>query len=77
MSNTAPSKDKSAEDRLKKANDCIEKFTLNGVDEDWFNRISTDLPKWRKECSVQQRRDAANKRWQKEKSLAGEKKQKK
>jgi len=43
----------------------IEKFTRDGVDQYWFNSLSNGFPTWRKENGIQQRRDAAKQRWQK------------
>lgn len=56
---------KTDEGRLNKANLMIEKFTRDGVEEHWFNYLSVNFPKWRQENRIQQRRDAANKRWKK------------
>jgi len=58
-------KEKNAEGRLKKANEMIEKFTAEGVDEHWFNTISKGFPIWRGLNRIKQRKDAANKRWKK------------
>ena len=59
---------KTEEGRLNKANLMIEKLTRDRVDQYWFISLSNSFPKWRQENRIQQRRDAANKRWGKEKS---------
>jgi hypothetical protein len=66
---------KTDEGRLNKANAMIEKFTRDGVDKYWFNSISAGFSKWRQENRIQQCRNAANMRWQKnlKKSLGGDK----
>lgn len=56
------------EGRQKMADDMVAKFSNEGVDEYWFNTISTGFTEWRKQNKLQQRKDAANKRWKKEKS---------
>jgi len=70
-----PPEEKTDEGRLKKVNAVIERFARDGVDQMWFNNLSARIPAWRKEKRIQQRRNAANIRWQKkyEKSLDGDK----
>jgi hypothetical protein len=51
------------ESRLKKANWMIEKFTREGVDEDWFKTIAKGFPIWREKNRIKQRTDAAIKSW--------------
>jgi|GEM_PF-1503278 len=60
---------KTDEGRQQMADKMVEKFTRDGVDEHWFNSIAQGFQMWRKENRIQQRRDAAKKRWQKEKSI--------
>jgi len=65
------------EGRLKKTNDVIEKFTREGVDEIFFKSNQRAIAAWRSENRIQQRRNAAKKRWEKEKSIdRGEKPEK-
>jgi hypothetical protein len=52
---------------MDKANQMIQKFTREGVDQFLFNNLSNAFPKWRQENRIQQRKDAANKRWKKKK----------
>jgi hypothetical protein len=65
---------KTDEGRLNMANEMIEKYTREGVGRDSFNQLLNGIPKWRKENQIQQRRDAAKKRWKNKskKSLGGE-----
>lgn len=57
------------EGRLKMTNDVIEKFSLEGVDEVFFKSNQRAIAAWRSENRIQQRRNAAKKRWENEKSI--------
>lgn len=46
------------EARLNQANLMIDKFTREGVDESWFNKLKGGIPYWRKQKLVQQRKNA-------------------
>jgi len=46
----------------------VAQFMKNGVDEAWFDAFSKGIPEWRRQNRIQQRRQAAKTRWQKEKS---------
>jgi len=55
--------------RNKRASDMIAFFKLNGVDEGWFNNLTNNFPKWRRDNRTQQRIEAAKTRWKKEKLI--------
>ena len=55
------------EGRLKMTNDAIEKFAREGVDEIFFKSHQRAIAAWRSENRIQQRRNAAKKRWEKQK----------
>jgi len=67
-----PPRDTTEEERINKANEMIEKFTIEGVPEDWFTSLSNSYPTWRIEQKSknirQQRSGAAKVRWLKENS---------
>ena len=62
---------KTDEGRQKMTQEIIEKFIREGVDEFWFNNISAGFTAWRKQNRIQQRSDAAKKRWQKKSGEPG------
>jgi hypothetical protein len=46
-------------------NQMIEKHNCDGIDEQRFINLSTEIPKWRAARRLEQRKNAAKKRWQK------------
>jgi len=48
--------------------EAVAQFMKNGVDQDWYDTFSKGIPEWRRQNRIQQRRQAAKTRWQKEKS---------
>ena len=59
-----PPEEKTEDHRLKKVSEAVERFTRDGVDQVRFYHFSTSIPAWRQGNRIEQRRNAANKRWQ-------------
>jgi hypothetical protein len=58
---------KTDEGRQKMTDKIIEKFSREGIDEIFFKSHQRSIAAWRSENRIQQRRNAAKKRWEKQK----------